>query len=260
MPPVYKLIAIGLAYICSKDDLVRLYMVLGTMIVGVIATAVYGYVRSKRIVRIGNINNTEIPAKLYGREDVNALVLNISLMLYMNIDLLTVRYYGDETESGLYSAVLLFGRVIYYFATTLGTILLPTVASDKNRKSRQNTLNMTLLLMVVFALLCIVPINIFKKQIILILYGTEYLLASKYVLFVCIISLSLSIYTILVNYVVGIGESKISTIIMIVVDMLLLLSIVLGTKINIILLNISGIGMIGAVAIYLVAYKSGSKE
>ena len=232
--PIYKLLAIGGAYLFSEEDKLRLYVVLGLMILGVVITAIYGHI--------------------YTREDINILFLNMSLMLYMNIDLLSVRYYGNETESGLYSAVLLFGRIIYYFSTTLGTVLLPSVADGAlTYKQRKRTLNKAIVLMIAFAAVSMIPINLFKNFFIEILYGVEYLQASKYVIYVSIISLSLSLYTIMVNYVVGVGKTKKPVVVLLIVDLLLAISVFLLHDITLILFTISAIGILGAGAIYVIA-------
>ncbi|WP_312647429.1 lipopolysaccharide biosynthesis protein [Aminipila sp.] len=249
--PLYKLLAVGGAYLYSKEDKIRLCVVLIILILGVIITALYGHFKSYNI--LGKDSVTQVyKERLYTREDLNALFLNISLMLYMNIDLLSVRYYGDETESGLYSSVLLFGRIIYYFATTLGTILLPSVAdATMTEKERKKTLKKALILMISFAAISMVPINLFKDTFIKFLYGVGYLEADKYVIYVSIICLSLSIYTIMVNYVVGVGKTKNAAIIMLIVDILLLGSVAVLHSVTHILLAIGIIGIIGAIAIYL---------
>lgn len=248
--PLYKLAAVGVAYIYSLNDTKRLYMVLIFMVAGVFVTALFGQIKTNGI--LGKSKKKEnFRGCLYTLEDMNALILNISLMLYMNVDLLAVRYYGDELESGLYSSVLLFGRIIYYFATTLGTILLPSVANNSLSDRKRNIiLNRTLYVMLLFAVVCMIPINIWKDLFIKILFGENYLPASKYVIYVSIISLSLSIYTILINYVVGIGKTKMAAMVMLIVDLLLGVTICIFHNINTILLSIGGIGIGGALVIY----------
>lgn len=258
--PLYKLMAVGGAYVYSVDDKVRLYVVLIIMVLGALATALYGHIKSKRILKAEKNNFFETKDKLYSLEDVNTLILNISLMLYMNIDLLAVRYYGSETDSGLYSSVLLFGRIIYYFATTLGTVLLPSVASESDQNHRMGILNKVLILMIGFGLLCMIPINMFKEFFIRLLYGVDYLPAAKYVIYVSVISLALSIYTIMVNYVVGIGRTKVATIIMIIVDIVLVSAVLVMYKINRILLVIGMIGVVGAMVIYFNCLRTQSRK
>ena len=219
------------------------------MVIGTIITALIGQWKA-----VGNIYiiNKEKIGRLFGKEDISALILNISLMLYMNIDLLSVRYHGRGDESGLYSSVLLFGRIIFYFATTLGTILLPSAANNSiTEEAKTKTLNKTLVMMIIFALVCIIPINLGKNIIINILYGRDYLAAAKYVKYVCLISLSLCIYTILVNYVIGLGKTKCATYVMVAVDIAIVLIAFCLTDVSAILVGIGVVGLIGAIAIYL---------
>lgn len=250
MIPVYKLIAVGGAFFCSKDDTGRLHVLLVIMVMGVLITALLGQLKTDKLV--GKISKTDTYNKrLYTIDDFNALILNISLMLYMNIDLLAVRYYGDEKESGLYSAVLLFGRIIYYFATTLGTVLLPSVAEKSlTEKERKRTLNKALMVMVLFSIICMIPLNIWKTYFVQLLYGRDYLMASKYMIFVSVISFSLSMYTIMVNYVVGIGKTRAATKVMAIIDVLLVSVFVIMKKVFFILTAIGSIGMLGAIIIY----------
>lgn len=248
--PLYKLLAIGGAYFYSTNDTLRLYILLGLMICGTIATAIIGHIKAQNVV--GKIKKEDsFQGSLYSKNDFYTLILNISLMLYMNIDLLAVRHYGAEAESGLYSCVLLFGRIIYYFATTLGTILLPSVATSQiTDQKRLTTLNKTLILMGIFAIVCMLPVNIWKLFFIQLLYGTDYLPAAKYVIYVCVISLSLSVLTIMVNYVVGVGKTRLAACVMAVIDVLLIINIVILENITLILLSIGVIGIIGALIIY----------
>ena len=107
--------------------------------------------------------------------------------------------------------------------------------------------------MIAFAAVSMIPINLFKNFFIEILYGVEYLQASKYVIYVSIISLSLSLYTIMVNYVVGVGKTKKPVVVLLIVDLLLAISVFLLHDITLILFTISAIGILGAGAIYVIA-------
>lgn len=248
--PLYKLIAVGVAYVCTNSDSLRLHVVLIGMIIGVFMTAGFGQVKAVHI--LGKVKDKKIfKDRIYSRGDIETLILNISLMLYMNVDLLCIRYYGDEMESGLYSSVLLFGRIAYYFATTLGTIILPSVADHGlSDKERDKILCRALLVMVLFFFVCMAPINIMKKFLIQLLFGANYLQGEKYVIYVSMISFALSIYTILINYVVGIGKTKMAAIVMLIVNTVIAGIVFCVKNITVLLICISGIGIVGAVIIY----------
>ena len=250
--PVYKILSIIVSNIVTKNDIRRLNIILTGMIIGTVITAFIGHIKMTSILgKISHAKNEKVGG-LFTKNDFNTLILNICLMIYMNIDLLSVRYHEVNNESGLYSAVLLFGRIIYYFSTTLGTILLPVAANSKTTDAEKlKTLNKTLIALILFSLVCIVPIIIGKNFLLNLLYGAEYLGAAPYVKYVSVISITLSICTVLVNYLVGIGKTKFVTLTMLAVNSLIVLYAAFVKNISYILIGISVIGVIGMLIIYL---------
>lgn len=250
--PLYKIISVITAQLITDIDKHKLYIILLIMIIGTITTAFIGNRKSFSVLGNSLSSNDQISEPIFAKDDLYVLIVNICLMLYMNIDLLSVRYYGTTDESGLYSAVLLFGRVAYYFSTTLGSILLPAAANQKvGERNKAIYLNKTLLFLVAFSALCIVPINIGKSFFIRLLYGETYLGATSYVKYVSVISVALSLCTVLTNYLVGIGRTKLVAIVMLFVNITSLLFACFIKDIQSILRGIGIIGMIGAFIIYL---------
>lgn len=259
--PLYKILSIVISNIMTKNDLKKLYIILVGMIAGTIITALIGHLKMTSILGKATHAKKEKSDIVFNKDDFNTLTLNICLMIYMNIDLLSVRYHEVNNESGLYSAVLLFGRIIYYFSTTLGTILLPVAANrEMTDKEKLKTLNKTLVVLMLFSFLCIVPINIGKTFLLNLLYGADYLDAAPYVKYISIISITLSICTVLVNYLVGIGKTKFATLTMLIVNILIILYVTIVKNINYILIGISVIGVIGVSIIYLFGVKMPRKE
>ena len=262
--PFYKIISIIMAALLTMKGCVREYTILIVMIVGTLFTAIIGHKKSTLILgklEKSSLFRKEKIEKYLKIEDFHILLLNICLMLYMNIDLLSVRYHEINSESGLYSSVLLFGRIIYYFSTTLGTILLPVVAArEMKKKEKIKMLNKTLLAMISFSIVCIIPINLFKEFFIQLLYGIEYLKAERFVKYISLISLNLSICTILVNYFVAIGKTKFVTIVMLIMNILLVFIAMIIKDINQILFGIALVGVIGVIVIYLFILYQREKE
>lgn len=251
--PIYKIVSVIAAAFYTNDDLLRLYVVLFVMVLGTILTALAGNWQAAKIVGRFSVKKKVVFRIQYNLNDINTLVMNVCLVIYMNIDLLVVRYFGDDKESGLYSSVLLFGRVIYYFSTTLGTILLPMAVASKNKKSQQiKLLNRTIGIMIIFILLCNVPFNVLGKIFIQFLYGNHYLEAQKYVKYISLISAALSINSILVNYLVGIGKTRFVTVFMLIINSVIGILISLNSNIEIILMGIGVSGLAGAILIYAV--------
>lgn len=249
--PISKIISVAIAKLFTVDDLERLYIILFAMIIGTVVIAFIGQWKTSLVLGKFRIFAGRGKKHLFKKDDLNTLVLNISLMIYMNIDLLAVRYHETESASGLYSSVLLFGRIIYYFSTTLGTILLPSVATKGvSDKEKIKTLNRTIGVMLAFAIVCMLPINIWKDFFVKLLFGERYLHATVYVKYISLISFALCLYTLLVNYLVGIGKTNFVTKVMITIDMVVVGIAVLLKNTEYILCGIGFSGIIGAMVIY----------
>lgn len=249
--PAYKIISVVMARVSTDKDMGRLYIILSVMALGTVGTALIGHWKTFSITGKTAMPKKGEAARVFKKDDLYALLLNICLMVYMNIDLLFVRYFGSDNESGLYSAVLLFGRIVYYFSTTLGTMLLP-VSANKNitEQARLRNLNNALLLLIIFSILCIVPINVGKTLFIRMLFGPEYLTAVPYIKYVSIISVALSICTVLANYLVGIGKSKFAATVMLFTNIVIILYACVIRNIAYILGVIGVFGIVGAGLIY----------
>lgn len=251
--PIYKIIA-TLVAIMTENIHSRLYIVMIGILLGTIITALLGSSVTKKLIKKENLDRIDIDHRLMQRESVDILVINFILMVYMNIDLFVVRRLENETVSGLYSADALFGRIAYYFATTLGTILLPIIVSKKEKVIFAKFF----MIMGFFCIIVLVPINLFKTEIIALLYGNGYLGAAGYVKYVSLISVALSFMTLIANYSLGIGKTKIIRNILLFLLCVLLCIIITIKETEIILACISFIGIITAVIMSIFIF--GKKE
>lgn len=98
----------------------------------------------------------------------------------------------------------------------------------------------------------VLPINILKEELILFLYGRAYIQATQYVIYASVISLALSLFTIIINYVVGSGKTRHASIVMAVVDILLLGCVCIFKSVTTILILIGVIGLLGTGVIYCI--------
>lgn len=238
--PVYKLLAL---FAAKQSSQWKIYIILVIMIAGTIGTAILGWLLSGKI-----IGGKRPPDKYSGksiqiRDCIGTLIINICLMIYMNIDLIAVRKHGGDLESGLYSSVLLFGRAIYYFSTTLASMILPLAASaKKNNDSSSMLLFIVVGIQTAFSFLCTVPLLFFGKPILAFLFGSTYQTAEPYIKYICFISISLSLKTILANYMVGIERGGTASFIL-SIEMVFILGMLFLTKdIFHILFIIGGVG------------------
>lgn len=203
--PVYKIIGLIVATI-AKGEPQRLLVCLFAFIPGSLITAVIGYYYTQKKIPV--CKSIQAEGNIEVRQQwINSLIINICLAVYVNIDILAVRYIGGLELSGLYSSVTLFGRIIYYVSTSIGTVLLPVVATQGKLEAFK-ILQKILGVVSCLSVIGLVALNILKAPLINLIYGTAYEKSVEYVVYVSIISLAIGLLTVMVNFFVGIDFVK----------------------------------------------------
>ena len=107
---------------------------------GILASVALGYlpIRNKRVMPIssaGRITKTLLVFATY------TLVYELSQVLINNTDILLVKHYFAAEEAGLYAALAMIGRVVFFIAWMFAMILLPhVVAAEKAGKDSRSLL------------------------------------------------------------------------------------------------------------------------
>lgn len=204
MIPAYKLLGLAaVPLLLHEADKLRLLLL--SIVVGSLATAAIGYhYLQKRLSTGGGSRST--PVRYDKTLWLESFLINISFAVYINIDAIMVRHIGGEELSGIYSAASLFGKMLYYCAASVGTVLLPTVATADNSQTAP-LLKKTLFIAGGVSVLGLSLLNLLKRPFIQIIYGAKYLPAAEYMGLVSLLSLSIALLTILTNYFVGIAQT-----------------------------------------------------
>lgn len=201
--PIIKIIAI--IFLLLFKTKYSLNLVLISIILGNVLSIIVGYIVLYK--NINKLNQDDLKKNIY--EYSTIFFTNIFLMFLMNIDVLFLSVFYNKTTTGYYSSVLVFGKMIYYFVTALVTVLLPIISKNNTNKNYvKNLLFRSLLLTFILSVICLIPINLFGKTFLNILFGTKYDNAVQYIKYASLISLSYSLNMIILNYLVGINKAK----------------------------------------------------
>lgn len=250
--PMYKFIGlIGATRL--QDEHYRLILCLAVIVPGSIITAVLGFIYIKKSL-VGKDSCDELAVEMPQKEQwINSFVINICLTLYMNIDILAVRHIGGTEMSGLYSAVTLFGRIIYYGATSIGTVLLPMVAT-KDSKESFDLLKKVLFVVSGISIAGLLVLNLAKNLLINLIYGSNYIGAAEYVIYVSVIAFAIGILTIMVNFFVGIDYVKFPTKLMVVLTVIIIVAVLFIKNVSVTLLTI-GVSGVVSIMILILQYR-----
>lgn len=204
--PLCKAGGVALAGSLAEEN-VKQAVVLGAMVFGNLI-AVFAF---RRVLRPKGLRQDQAAAARTGVDRTTLLVMsaNFIYLLFGNGDIFLVTWYLGAEPAGIYSASMLFGRILFFFTTALVSVLLPYVSLEKSAggsPSRvfRNSLFMTLGV----SLLCMIPINLFPAFFIRHLYGQQYLSAVPYVPFSCGVAVAVSLVNLELNYFIGIGQEK----------------------------------------------------
>ena len=112
-----------------------------------------------------------------------------------NSDILVVKHYFEAEQAGLYAALALIGRVVYFLTWMLVMILLPKViVAQKNGENTSNILKKYLSYILVLTSVLVVGCYLFPETIITLLFGKAYISMSgllwKYALATSLFALS----------------------------------------------------------------------
>lgn len=101
-----------------------------------IATYLYTRLKHKITLEFGEIADV-IPREIYVFL-ASIGVYELSQILINNCDVLLVKHYFDEYQAGIYAAIALVGRMVYFGTWTIVTLLFPKVI-EKEKKGESHT-------------------------------------------------------------------------------------------------------------------------
>lgn len=231
--------------------------VLISIIIGNLLSIIIGHIFSYKKL----IKKAENEISINNLEYRNIFIINILVSFLMNVDILYLSYYTSSKTIGLYSSVLMFGKIIYYFVTALVTVMLPLISrksnDDKNSRSVfYQTVFFTLILTICF----LIPINLFPKQILHVVFGTKFDSAIVYMKYSSIICLSYSLNYLLINYLIGINKNKKPKNVLLVSSIFICLLILIFKKnIKLVLMLIAGCNLL-AFIVNFIFLKKGAND
>ncbi len=110
----------------------------------------------------------------------------LSQILINNSDVILVKHYFVAHEAGLYSALALLGRGVFFATWSIVMVLFPKVISKEKRGEPHIKLFWTALTIVgIIGLLFVLATKFFGEEIILLAFGSQYVEVSEYLWIYC---------------------------------------------------------------------------
>lgn len=152
----------------------------------------------------------DIPWKKMFIYSVPVFIANMGLGLFTSFDIVLVKRFFSPYDAGIYSALSLTSRTIYFASTSIVTVMFSLVAEKFAKKSGHKSVFLASLgLVSAGCILATIIYSLFPRFVMRFFFGSKYLSAAPYLgLFAVFISIY-SLCNLLVNYFLSVQQTKI---------------------------------------------------
>ncbi len=116
-----------------------------------------------------------IPASF--KEGIQAIVFFVGQVVINNIDIILVKHFFAAEQAGLYAAVALVGRVLYFAAWSIVSAMFPISAASKEEANKVHVLLLPLLIVLLMSIGFVIVLALFPGFIIHLVLGEGFSLA-----------------------------------------------------------------------------------
>ncbi len=186
-----------------------LYGIMGALIISACISIVYGALIIKKHFKGVRPQNPGIRNHLILRFILISLTTSICLAVFTNIDMIMIKHFFSETEAGLYSSAMQFGKILLYVPNALVMAMFP-IAAEENTRSGNSfpILKKSMIYCGLITIVAAVILNLFPQFFIGLLFGTKYLDATQFILPVCLMTIPLGLSTTIMNFSLAINRTK----------------------------------------------------
>lgn len=153
--------------------------------------------------------NVRIPKNINYKLITPITLIIAVLTLFYSTDILLVRYFFTAYETGLYSAISLYGKVMIFSAISVAMVLLPkSLEYCAKKRNPSILLKKSLLLMSVIGIPVIILYFAFPKIIISLTFGTKYLAANHLLGYYALGAFLISVSHIFAYHLISLKQEK----------------------------------------------------
>ena len=182
--------ALSLNYIVegfAKLALGILFVYLGYQVMGAIVAIILTYVIAilffwKPLKRFVTIDTIPFVTKSIYIYSLPVFLMIASLTLFFSIDVILVKHFFSELDAGLYSALSLLGKIIFFGTLSISQVMFPKVSEQHAGGKKTAKLFYYSLLVVLLCIGCALLVYTFLPTLLVsILFGNEFLPMAPYV-------------------------------------------------------------------------------
>ncbi len=112
------------------------------------------------------------------REGMQAIVFFTGQVIINNVDILLVKHFFTSDQAGLYAAIALVGRVIYFASWSVVSAMFPISAGAKDKEETSSVLVIPLIIVLLISLVFIVGLSLFPESVLRTVFGAHFIVGA----------------------------------------------------------------------------------
>lgn len=207
---------VGISQSLSKDIFAFVLIFIGWQVKGalggLIISGLIGLLIGQKLVkkywkRKSEKQNTKLTNHFW-RYSFLSLVTNLALTSIYSTDILLVRHYFSSYQSGIYSAVSVLGKMIFFAATSILLVAFPLFVKYKDDyKKLSQTFGLCFLFLLIICLVGLFVFKLWPGAIVKLLYGQGYAEAISFLPYFAVFISLFAVLTLLVQFLLALESS-----------------------------------------------------
>lgn len=176
---------------------------------GILAAYLLSFIPVNKIFH--NAQKKQIDINLIKKYALPLFVSFLGMTLLYTMDIILVKHYLSDYDTGIYSALSIFGRIIFFASGSIALALFP-MAAERNASGREHKHLLWGSILIVSAIsLVILALYFFAPEMTIKLFlGSGYLEASSYLALFGLTMFFYSLVNILINYYLSINRTAVA--------------------------------------------------
>lgn len=108
------------------------------------------------------------------RESLQATIFFVGQVVINNVDILLVKHYFAAEQAGLYAAIALVGRLLYFASWSVTSAMFPVSAGEKVERDSRGVLVVPLAFVTVISILFVILLAVLPRFVIHVLFGSGF--------------------------------------------------------------------------------------
>lgn len=176
---------------------------------GILAAYLLSFIPVNKIFH--NVQKKQIDTNIIKKYALPLFVSFLGMTLLYTMDIILVKHYLSDYDAGIYSALSVFGRIIFFASGSIALALFPMAAErNANGRKHKHLLHGSILIVSVISLVILILYFFVPEITIRLFLGDRYIEASSYLALFGLMMFFYSLVNLLINYYLSINQTAIS--------------------------------------------------